>query len=417
MDDKITLCLSGGGFRASIFHLGVIDYFAQAHLLGRVQSIYGVSGGAVAAAHLAHNWTEYLDVSLFSKAALTLLERCHAGILDQVVWSSLAFQKNRTFQLAKELNPLFTKEIPSSAKPTYLVFSSLTDTSQFAVDLVSQQLHHLLRGHANTQSLGKVRDALSTSIAVAMSACFPLAFEPVTLDEGLTSVPVKALGREHTVADGGVVDNLGIEMAYAIEQNAGQGHLFVISDAGRLFDDMGSKEAERATMLSPMRTIDYLLNQNAATILARIEPLITQTTGKLAVIRLEDARTATDKLKIDAGLVKAAMDLRTSFDSFSFGEIVTTYRLGIIIAESVLSPLCGQPSRVDFYGLVRGERLDGKPLDTPWKEISIADGSGALGRTIETILRKPGLAILFAGLVLLCAAVAVGIVVRAIIFP
>jgi predicted acylesterase/phospholipase RssA len=417
MTDQITLCLSGGGFRASIFHLGVIDYLVQADLLSRVSSLYGVSGGAITAAHLAHCWEAYSDKNLYSSAALALLERCHLGILDQVVWSSLAWQKNRTFEMARNFDSLFKSTISSNATPTYLVCSSISDTSQFAIEIVSGQLFHLLKGQQEVRSLGKVRDSLTTSVAVAMSACFPLAFEPVTLGRDLTGLNVGDLGGEFTIVDGGVVDNFGIAMAHQIERDGGDGHLFLISDAGRLFDDMDSKEAERATMLSPMRTIDYLLNQNAASTLARVGSVIAQRKSRIAVIKLEDARKATTDLRIDSGLVRAAMDLRTSFDSFSVGEIVTVYRLGILLARNTLAPTFGQPQSINFSleGLIRGERLGDQLLDVPWSEVKISAGSGALGTTIETVLRKPGLAILFVGLALFGTAVALGIVARALL--
>ena len=47
---RMALCLSGGGFRASLFHLGVLKRLHERDLLKRVQLISAVSGGAVAAA-------------------------------------------------------------------------------------------------------------------------------------------------------------------------------------------------------------------------------------------------------------------------------------------------------------------------------------------------------------------------------
>jgi predicted acylesterase/phospholipase RssA len=48
----IALCLSGGGFRASTFHLGVLRRLHECGLLGHVGIVMAVSGGAVAAALL-----------------------------------------------------------------------------------------------------------------------------------------------------------------------------------------------------------------------------------------------------------------------------------------------------------------------------------------------------------------------------
>ncbi|ODR97679.1 hypothetical protein AUC69_11280 [Methyloceanibacter superfactus] len=43
---KIGLALSGGGFRATLFHLGLIGFLRDAGLLGRITQLASVSGAA-----------------------------------------------------------------------------------------------------------------------------------------------------------------------------------------------------------------------------------------------------------------------------------------------------------------------------------------------------------------------------------
>jgi len=50
MDGKILLCLSGGGFRAVAFHLGVLKRLQELGVLQRVDCISSVSGGSILAA-------------------------------------------------------------------------------------------------------------------------------------------------------------------------------------------------------------------------------------------------------------------------------------------------------------------------------------------------------------------------------
>ena len=52
-DMTIALTLSGGGFRATLFHLGVVRFLYEAKLLDKVTDICSVSGGSILAAHLA----------------------------------------------------------------------------------------------------------------------------------------------------------------------------------------------------------------------------------------------------------------------------------------------------------------------------------------------------------------------------
>src|SRR5438445_13233239 len=51
--DQIALCLSGGGYRAALFHLGVIRRLNELGLLSRVNAISSVSGGSILSACLA----------------------------------------------------------------------------------------------------------------------------------------------------------------------------------------------------------------------------------------------------------------------------------------------------------------------------------------------------------------------------
>ncbi|HEX5109548.1 MAG TPA: patatin-like phospholipase family protein [Vicinamibacterales bacterium] len=51
--DTIALCLSGGGFRNALFHLGAVRRLNELGILRRVTTISAVSGGATLAAHLA----------------------------------------------------------------------------------------------------------------------------------------------------------------------------------------------------------------------------------------------------------------------------------------------------------------------------------------------------------------------------
>jgi predicted acylesterase/phospholipase RssA len=53
---KVGLALSGGGFRASLFHLGVLAYLAERDVLRRVEVLSCVSGGSIVGAHF------YLEV-------------------------------------------------------------------------------------------------------------------------------------------------------------------------------------------------------------------------------------------------------------------------------------------------------------------------------------------------------------------
>src|SRR5262245_41108238 len=57
----IALCLSGGGYRAAIFHLGALRRLNELGILSHVDTISAVSGGSILAAHLARRVPEWPD--------------------------------------------------------------------------------------------------------------------------------------------------------------------------------------------------------------------------------------------------------------------------------------------------------------------------------------------------------------------
>ena len=53
----IALCLSGGGYRAMLFHVGSLWRLYEAGLLGKAKRISSVSGGSVTSAILGLRWS------------------------------------------------------------------------------------------------------------------------------------------------------------------------------------------------------------------------------------------------------------------------------------------------------------------------------------------------------------------------
>ena len=71
---KIGLALSGGGFRATLYHLGLLRFLRDAGILQQVTHLTSVSGGSIMAAHLVLNWHRYTgSAEEFDQAAAQLL--------------------------------------------------------------------------------------------------------------------------------------------------------------------------------------------------------------------------------------------------------------------------------------------------------------------------------------------------------
>jgi NTE family protein len=55
-EERIALCLSGGGYRAMLFHLGALWRLNDAGMLPELKRISSVSGGSITAAVLGLKW-------------------------------------------------------------------------------------------------------------------------------------------------------------------------------------------------------------------------------------------------------------------------------------------------------------------------------------------------------------------------
>ncbi|MBF0107746.1 MAG: patatin-like phospholipase family protein [Magnetococcales bacterium] len=97
---KIGLALSGGGFRASLFHIGVLARLAELDLLRRLDCISCVSGGSIIGAHY------YLELRhlLQSKADGAITHQDYIDLVDRVAKDFLAgVQRNPRTLVAANL--------------------------------------------------------------------------------------------------------------------------------------------------------------------------------------------------------------------------------------------------------------------------------------------------------------------------
>lgn len=80
------LALSGGGFRATLFHLGVIRYLCETGRLEEITHIASVSGGSILAAHLVMNWSDYKnkDPRSFGNSAQKIIDFVQRDVRGRV---------------------------------------------------------------------------------------------------------------------------------------------------------------------------------------------------------------------------------------------------------------------------------------------------------------------------------------------
>ena len=100
---KIGLALSGGGFRASLYHLGLIRFLRDGGILPQVTHITSVSGGSITAAHLVLNWDRY-NGSAIAGFVLSLISMTpYAGIIIGIL--ALVFSGTALSGMGRSGNP------------------------------------------------------------------------------------------------------------------------------------------------------------------------------------------------------------------------------------------------------------------------------------------------------------------------
>jgi NTE family protein len=237
------LCLSGGGYRAALFHLGAVRRLNECGLLGHLDMISSVSGGSILAAHLARIVTpwpasDHVFPDWETRVAAPFRAFCRCDIRTPALLRSL----RHPLRLVRQgLDPAGL-EIAYSRLLTADSLPDLPETPRFvfcATELLTATLWRFERDVIRSWRTSNLKPQSHDTIAraVAASSCFPPLFAPMrpTREEG--RIPDLVIdGREPLPAsqlrltDGGLYDNLGIEPAVKRHK------VLFISDGGAPFD-------------------------------------------------------------------------------------------------------------------------------------------------------------------------------------
>ena len=88
LGEPFSLALSGGGFRATLFHLGVVRALKENGALKTelIRQISAVSGGSILAAHLILNWEAYTTSNAtFEKAAQEIIDFVRSDVRGTLI--------------------------------------------------------------------------------------------------------------------------------------------------------------------------------------------------------------------------------------------------------------------------------------------------------------------------------------------
>lgn len=320
---KPALALSGGGFRATLYHVGALIRLNELGWLSRLERVSSVSGGSITSAVLAAVWPRLafqdgIATNLDAEIVRPLRKFCTRALDTYAVgWGAISPFSTAGDVLADAYDDLLGG----------ITLQALPDKPQFVFNATNLQTGRLVR-------MGKVRLAdyrlgeipkptIRLAVAVAASSAFPPVLSPVTIKidpaswvrrEGAIHFGDPAYNRTLSLTDGGAYDNLGLE---TVDDFA----TIFVSDAGAPF---ATHEEESAFWpKQAMRALDIATDQSRG-LRKRLLQAECAASGRVyayAGIDSDPARYPAPRTLVADPLVTAGLArLRTRLDPFSEEE-------------------------------------------------------------------------------------------------
>ncbi len=227
------LCLSGGGYRAMVFHIGVLWRLYETGLLKSLKRISSVSGGSITAGQLALAWGSLKFDSV------------KGDFVPKVVEPLRTFAGNTIDAESVILGALLPGSIGDRIAKAYdehlfhgKTLQDMPDEPRFVINATNVQsgaLWRFMKPYMRDYRVGEVRNPrIPLAYAVAASSAFPPVLSPYELrlkDSDFEPGTGMDLQRPPfttrvVLTDGGVYDNLGLETAWKRHQTV------LVSDAG-----------------------------------------------------------------------------------------------------------------------------------------------------------------------------------------
>jgi NTE family protein len=216
------LCLSGGGYRAMLFHVGTLWRLHEADLLRPMKRISSVSGGSITAATLALAWPS-LDFNPtrptnFIARVVEPIRGLAGHTLDAyAVLGGILLPGT----IAERIAASYRKHLFGDA-----TLQSLPDEPRFVINATNVQsgaLWRFSKPYMGDYRVGRIeKPTLALATAVAASSAFPPVLSPLTIELDPASFMAGSgedLQRDPfdsrvVLTDGGVYDNLGLETVW-----------------------------------------------------------------------------------------------------------------------------------------------------------------------------------------------------------
>jgi NTE family protein len=222
----IALCLSGGGYRAMVFHVGVLWRLNELGYLPKLNRVSSVSGGSLTAGLLGLRWNELMfdDKGVSPQFNAKVAEPVR-GLAGETIDASSIFGGILSMSsISDKIADAYRKYLFDDS-----TLQDLPDRPRFVINATNVQsgaLWRFSKPYMADYRVGMVPNPkVELAVAVAASSAFPPVLSPcrLTVDPATyappSGKPSEDLHQEPflsdvALADGGVYDNLGLETAW-----------------------------------------------------------------------------------------------------------------------------------------------------------------------------------------------------------
>jgi predicted acylesterase/phospholipase RssA len=358
---RLGLALSGGGLRATLFHLGVAKALQTHNVLKDVKHITSVSGGSIFAAHLVKNWTSYLDEETFDQAAQEIIDFARMDVRGRIFrrltlppYYLLPYidnlrQRPRRFRRDGTVrNLLFERYLKTLFGDATLGELAAANDDAPALDILATNLTRGSLAYFNggafvpsdDETSGVIPARTTVARAVMTSALFPAVFPTVELNADNLLADPNLFSQAEYFTDGGVYDNLGIRRFETVLKSATcPVDKVLVCDASGTFERLVGPET-LGYWKTALRSTDILMKR-----LAELEYEIASTApNSFAFVRISDVINPAEDSGLAVDIQRQVKNIRTDLDRFSTTEIDTIAEHGYSVAARKLDELYPIPT-------------------------------------------------------------------------
>ncbi|MEM8713092.1 MAG: patatin-like phospholipase family protein [Planctomycetota bacterium] len=267
LNGEIALALSGGGYRAAAFHLGVLTYLEALGWKDQLSQLSTVSGGTFVGAAYTCSLIDGEPTDSFARRFYTFMRTTHlvklalhhlaheapgvpSGRKDLIVSAARVYAE--TFMARQDGAPRLFREVLEADIPLReVVFNATEFRHGIAFRFLRSESHRARIGNHYFNVPKEVAGEIQMADIVAASSCFPGGFEPLAFPIDFAwpkgKIPelppslAKSLETPVALMDGGVYDNQGMSSLMLMDRRSSD-HLalVIVSDVDQLQDSLYS---------------------------------------------------------------------------------------------------------------------------------------------------------------------------------